>query len=264
MGISLIFLRGHEIYNVFPHGEAIFKTIRITPDPEETNYPLCLVPGQKPIPVTISLSEATSEEIQKRPRYWPKDATAFSNATGNIEFIVINNSNRNVIIEKIDAVLLKYEPMPDRCFKTVGPMFALIPVELFLDLGPDKKVYDISRQKVFEIDKGESNHLFIVYVTCAKPGIYQFRLTLNCRIGGTKRVKIDSDQLYTFALPDNKKCKQIEVELSFFDIDSDKAFSKLKEIVNWPPGKFKNLTYEEIYKEIVGNDFKKIRERFKK
>ncbi|MCD6226724.1 MAG: hypothetical protein J7J93_02940 [Candidatus Aenigmarchaeota archaeon] len=179
-------------------GNVIFKTTYIWPNPEEKTYPMCIIP-KRMVPITISPKE---EKIEP--------GGEVSNRCAQIEFTITNNYQENVLIEKIRVILVRYEEIPDKCIITQGPLLTLMPFKLWVNLVPFQKIYELLRENIIEIPSKETEYFKLV-ITAEKTGIYTFKIEIHCRIKGKKEKVIESDILYSVALPDSNKCKKVDL-----------------------------------------------------
>jgi len=180
-------------------GDVIFKTTYIWPNPEERTYPMCIIP-KRMVPVTISSKE---EKIELK-------SGEVSNRCARVEFTITNNYEENILIEKIRVVLIRYEEIPDKCIITQGPLLVLTPFNLWVNLVPFQETYELLKENIIEIPSKETEYFKLV-ITAEKIGIYIFKIKIHYRIKGKKEKVIESDVLYSVALPDSNKCKKVDL-----------------------------------------------------
>jgi hypothetical protein len=212
---------------LFPHEDVVFRTIHISPDPKSDTYPLCILPGPEILPVTSPLPDENTP-------------TEMFGGLSNIAFTVTNNTQHELLVDNIEATLIQYESMPDKCIYTSGPMAMLVPIDLLLILSPEQTEYDLLRGKYLSISSGKTEHVFKVYVAGREPGVYRFKIRLRCRIGGEIDQVVESDATYSFVVRDMSKCAECSF---FYKADQcDPAFEELSNIVNKPLDEFKQTT----------------------
>lgn len=210
----------------FPHEDIVFRTTDIFPNPADHAYPLGILSGGEIVPIANPLpDESAPTEV-----WGPPD---------NILFTVTNNSRQELLVDKIEAILTEYQNIPEKCIYTCGAFDVLRPIDLLLVLSPEQNKYDLSRGKYLAIAGGKTEHVFQVWVAGLEPGIYEFKIQLRGRIGGTKELVIESDSTYSFLVPDWSK-GALSVFLYDGDVN-DPNFRELIGIIDKPLSEFKQI-----------------------
>jgi hypothetical protein len=216
------------LYGRFRKNNIVFKTTLIRPNPEKENYDHCILPGGEIIPI------ANPVLMEEKPK---NGAGAFYNIT----FTVTNNTNKELLIDKIEAYLVKYETFPEKYIVARGPQVVLRPIDLYLKLDPDKDIYDLLGDKCISIEAGKTEHQFLVWVCGIQPGIYRFKIRIVSRIAGNENKIIESDMLYSYSVPEKPE-KAVYLFGYRKKIANDPIFREIFTLLKKPTAEFKTIT----------------------
>ncbi|MFC1909262.1 hypothetical protein ACFLXD_05350 [Chloroflexota bacterium] len=209
-------------------GEIVFKTMQVSPDVNKDNYDLVILPGAQVVPIVNPVLEGEQPEEASGPRY-------------NIIFTLTNKAKQELLVDEVEAYLINFQRLPEKYIVTMGPHAVLRPIDLYLNLNSSQISYEMLKGRYLSIESGRTEHVFTVWVSGKEPGIYQFKLRMKGREGGNKERVIESDKIYTFAVPDyedSPPCMFLYSDRT----KEDPNFQELFQIVDKPKVEFEEIT----------------------